>query len=980
MSVFDNYNDLSNQIVREGQEISVKFVRNGDGTGTVSWNIPPPANGCSAANQAYDGIVITGAPQAPNYVSDSPKNGTFYNGDPTLNFSASLGDKIGEDNTVLGAFYHDKTTTSLTVTDVDPTTWYYISAYAVDGVGNYHREGMHAYSLPTGASEGTETEYPAYQDIVIVPKDGTTVVYGNTPTGLNKAQSYSFKLKIDGTEYTININGVDAQTYTDLVNAINLQLKLLGTDYYSSPVPPNTGKYYLDMTHMALYQWNGTNNVAQPLIIFNQDPSTHPQGAYWYNPVSDIIYMYETGGWSPQPLIKLDHAPNEPVCGELWFTGTSVYEWDGDHWIKLCLYVQSTNPQLAPVLNCNTYWFDETNSILNKWDTDTQSWDEVMAIISQKDPNTLGVGDFWLNETDGLLYRFSAGTWNQVLETRYDTTTPTDPAPNIYWYNPTTQLLVKRDPTNTVWIPYEYTLYPTDPTVRVSNDLWWNQNSSIDHLYVWDIVNNQWLPVGNFYQQVADPSLPPNLPPCAVWYNPSDGTLKYILKNSCTDRDFISSTFDPTHPIPGTIWLNTVTHVWSVWNGAGWTPITPIVDSFDPFALQNGYFWFDPATSTLKMWNGTAWVATSYSTTPLNPKIGDQWLNTTTNHLYQWSGSGWVDADPLAFVSLRYIKSQDQNFNGRPYLRFQTTLTGCCHLIFVEPDSTGLFTQIMQSVMYNDPVPGNNGVGIGAMYNRLGVGTDGSPDERRVIHDYVRQSLGYPTLQVELMKSQIDTAIDTALLTLRKYAGYGYNRQFFFMDLKPNQQIYMLTDKCVGFNKIVEVKDITRMRAGWITTAFAGNDLFGLAALQQLYTVGSFDMLSFHLMSSYTKEMEQLFATRVMFQFHEKSRQLRLYQHCMSNERVLVDAMIERTEQDLMTDRETSLWIKKWALAESKMMLGEIRSKYLNLAGPNGSTSLNGSDLKQAGKDEKDQLMEQLNDPSMQNYTDIGIAADIVIG
>ena len=39
------------------------------------------------------------------------------------------------------------------------------------------------------------------------------------------------------------------------------------------------------------------------------------------------------------------------------------------------------------------------------------------------------------------------------------------------------------------------------------------------------------------------------------------------------------------------------------------------------------------------------------------------------------------------------------------------------------------------------------------------------------------------------------------------------------------------------------------------------------------------------------------------------------------------------SEQDLLTDRFTSRWIERWALAESRMMLAEIRGKYATLPG-----------------------------------------------
>lgn len=69
MSVYDNFADTPNQIKTEGQEITLTFQRTGDNTARISWNIPPPAQGCSSANQAYDGIVITVSGSPANYLS-----------------------------------------------------------------------------------------------------------------------------------------------------------------------------------------------------------------------------------------------------------------------------------------------------------------------------------------------------------------------------------------------------------------------------------------------------------------------------------------------------------------------------------------------------------------------------------------------------------------------------------------------------------------------------------------------------------------------------------------------------------------------------------------------------------------------------------------------------------------------------------------------------------------------------------------------
>ena len=50
-----------------------------------------------------------------------------------------------------------------------------------------------------------------------------------------------------------------------------------------------------------------------------------------------------------------------------------------------------------------------------------------------------------------------------------------------------------------------------------------------------------------------------------------------------------------------------------------------------------------------------------------------------------------------------------------------------------------------------------------------------------------------------------------------------------------------------------------------------------------------------------------------------------------------------------------------WALAESKMMLGEARSKYASgLPGPGGAVQLNGETLKQEAASDKERLLQSI--------------------
>ena len=58
-------------------------------------------------------------------------------------------------------------------------------------------------------------------------------------------------------------------------------------------------------------------------------------------------------------------------------------------------------------------------------------------------------------------------------------------------------------------------------------------------------------------------------------------------------------------------------------------------------------------------------------------------------------------------------------------------------------------------------------------------------------------------------------------------------------------------------------------------------------------------------------------------------------------------------------------WIQDYALALAKYTLGEARSKFSTIAGPQGGTSLNGDSLKAEAQVELDKLDEELR-----NYVD----------
>lgn len=974
MGVFDKYADAPDQIKKEGQEITIKFQRTGPTTGRISWTIPAAAAGCGRdGSHAYDGIVITINSKPSNYLSNSPHNGTFYTADPTGDADVHAGDKL-DGALVVAALYDDTTTNYIDVADILPRTVYWVSGYAVDMQARYHREGVHAYSLPTGES-GQMPDKAAYHDVIIDVVGG---ISGSTSTGLVIDTEYTLKLLINGKEYFVTILGENALNYTDLVAEIKEQLALLG-DVYVSPLAPHTNVLYYNPVTKELKLWDGDSYTNLVVLSHHLDPTDQIIDSLWYTPATGVLKNFDGSSWVAIEYIKTPMSPAELTCDQTWFDGTNVWKYKLTHWEKLHTYIQTRNPLLGPLLSCDDYWYNTVDKTVSVWDIEAKKWNSVDVIYAANDPSMLDTGDFWYDETAKKVKQYISAAWGIVADTAYLETLPADTddytdAANTHTYIFALDTQQLFHLSGSTWVEQVIVSFPTDPRDRETSTLWWESGSDI--LYAWDAASDDWQEVTSFTQSAVSPALPVAVVPDSAWYNPDTKEIKLVFQKSCRAIYPIVFAGSPGNLPTGTVWYNTTTGIWYRWDGSVFHVAEPLYYPTNPHVTLN-YYWFDLTENKLKKWSGTAWVEKDFVTVPVHNNIGAYWFNSVEDQLYSWNGTTWETSVGLASVEL----VPPTTATGKSYLSFFTRDTGCPSSIEVVIDSTYLLSLLTQPVIYTDPVGGESGLVGGTLYKQLGVGDDGSPDERRTLHNNIRSMLGHPVVQVELTKEQLDICVDLALMELRKYSSFSYKRGVFFLDLKPNQQTYLMTNKCVGFNKIVGINSVHRSRGLAMSSSTTDGDLFTYAAIQRLYTMGTFDMLTYHLVSAYMEELETLFANRIMFNWSELDRELGIYQKVGKNERVLIDAYFERTEQDLMIDRQTGLWLQRWTLAEAKSILSVgARGKFQTLPGPNGSTTLNASELQQQAEDEKTKLREQLEDGSMQNYAGLGMRAHFILG
>ena len=81
-----------------------------------------------------------------------------------------------------------------------------------------------------------------------------------------------------------------------------------------------------------------------------------------------------------------------------------------------------------------------------------------------------------------------------------------------------------------------------------------------------------------------------------------------------------------------------------------------------------------------------------------------------------------------------------------------------------------------------------------------------------------------------------------------------------------------------------------------------------------------------------------------------------MLQRPRAEEELLLQCYNHRPDFELLDDYMAVQWIKDYTLAKCKYMLGEARSKFATISGPQGGSSLNGDALKAEAQAEMEKL------------------------
>jgi hypothetical protein len=232
--------------------------------------------------------------------------------------------------------------------------------------------------------------------------------------------------------------------------------------------------------------------------------------------------------------------------------------------------------------------------------------------------------------------------------------------------------------------------------------------------------------------------------------------------------------------------------------------------------------------------------------------------------------------------------------------------------------------------------------------------------KKQEIFDYVYAMLGGGMVDVELDPVHYETALTKALTRYRQRSDYSVEESYLFLPLVIDQNDYILP------NEVIEVRKIFRRSIGSRTGGGDGGTLFEPfnLAYTNTYLLASSNMgglATYELFAQHQELVGRMFGSFIEFKWNTTSKQLTILQRPRANEEVLIYAYNYRPDLQLLDDYLAKQWLKDYTLAACKYMLGEARSKFATIAGPQGGSTLNGDALKAEAQSEMEKLESEVS-------------------
>lgn len=227
--------------------------------------------------------------------------------------------------------------------------------------------------------------------------------------------------------------------------------------------------------------------------------------------------------------------------------------------------------------------------------------------------------------------------------------------------------------------------------------------------------------------------------------------------------------------------------------------------------------------------------------------------------------------------------------------------------------------------------------------------------QKQEVFDYVHTMLGGGMVDVELDPIHYETGLTKALTRFRQRSDNSIEESYIFLETVEDKNEYILP------KEVVEVRQIFRRTIGSRSGGGDGGTTFEPfnLAYTNTYLLSSSNMgglATYDFFSQYQELVGRMFGSFIEFKWNTVTKRLVILQRPRTEETLMLYVYNYRPDSQLLEDYMAKQWIKDYTLAACKYMLGEARSKFATIAGPQGGSQLNGDTLKSEAQAEMEKL------------------------
>jgi len=180
-----------------------------------------------------------------------------------------------------------------------------------------------------------------------------------------------------------------------------------------------------------------------------------------------------------------------------------------------------------------------------------------------------------------------------------------------------------------------------------------------------------------------------------------------------------------------------------------------------------------------------------------------------------------------------------------------------------------------------------------------------------------------------------------------------------FLTLEIDTNTYTLPKEVVSVRQLFRRSIGSRSGLGSGGTTFEPFNM----AYTNTYLLSSSNMgglLTYEMYAQYQELVGRMFGSFINYNYNQSTRKLTITQRPRGEEEILIWTYNHRPDFVILEDVYANQWLKDYTLATCKMMMGEAREKFSQIAGPQGGGSLNGTAIKGEAKADIERLETEL--------------------